>query len=131
MPRFTDRTIDNIRSRVTISDVMQNYAFIENKGGSKWVKCPFHGGGNERTPSCKLDDNRGTFYCFGCHESGDIFSLIMKKEGVDFSTAVEILAKKAGVELEEASSSYNKDEAKKKRISMIYIHVFQMLFIIF
>ena len=104
MPRFTDRTIDNIRSRVTISDVMQNYAFIENKGGSKWVKCPFHGGGNERTPSCKLDDNRGTFYCFGCHESGDIFSLIMKKEGVDFSTAVEILAKKAGVELEEASS---------------------------
>ena len=115
MPRFTDRTIDNIRSRVTISDVMQNYAFIENKGGSKWVKCPFHGGGNERTPSCKLDDNRGTFYCFGCHESGDIFSLIMKKEGVDFSTAVEILAKKAGVELEEASSSYNKDEAKKKR----------------
>ena len=101
MPRFTDKTIDNIRSRVTISDVMQNYAFIENKGGSKWVKCPFHGGGNERTPSCKLDDARGTFYCFGCHESGDIFSLVMKKEGVDFSSAVEMLAKKAGVELEE------------------------------
>ena len=47
------------------------------------MKCPFHGGGNERTPSCKLDDARGTFYCFGCHESGDIFSLVMKKEGVD------------------------------------------------
>ena len=115
MPRFTDRTIDNIRSRVTISDVMQNYAFIENKGGSKWVKCPFHGGGNERTPSCKLDDIRGTFYCFGCHESGDIFSLVMKKEGVDFASAVEMLAKKAGVELEEVNSSYNKDEAKKRR----------------
>ena len=115
MPRFTDKTIDNIRSRVTISDVMQNYAFIENKGGSKWVKCPFHGGGNERTPSCKLDDARGTFYCFGCHESGDIFSLIMKKEGVDFSSAVEMLAKKAGVELEEVSDTYNKDEAKKRR----------------
>ena len=115
MPRFTDKTIDSIRNRVTISDVMQNYAFIENKGGSKWVKCPFHGGGNERTPSCKLDDSRGTFYCFGCHESGDIFSLVMKKEGVDFSSAVEMLAKKAGVELEEVSSSYNKDEAKKKR----------------
>ena len=115
MPRFTDRTIDNIRSSVTISDVMQNYAFIENKGGSKWVKCPFHGGGNERTPSCKLDDIRGTFYCFGCHESGDIFSLVMKKEGVDFASAVEMLAKKAGVELEEVNSSYNKDEAKKRR----------------
>ncbi|MCI7607384.1 MAG: DNA primase [Spirochaetales bacterium] len=115
MPRFTDKTIDSIRSRVTISDVMQNYAFIENKGGSKWVKCPFHGGGNERTPSCKLDDTRGTFYCFGCHESGDIFSLVMKKEGVDFSSAVEMLAKKAGVELEEVSSPYNKDEAKKRR----------------
>ena len=95
MPRFTDKTIETIRSRLTISDVMQNYAFVENRGGSKWVKCPFHGGGNERTASCKIDDSRGTFYCFGCHESGDIFSLVMKKEGLDFSGAVELLAKKA------------------------------------
>ncbi len=115
MPRFTDKTIQSIRSRLTISDVMQNYAFIENRGGSKWVKCPFHGGGNERTASCKLDDTRGSFYCFGCHEGGDIFSLVMKKEGVDFASAVEILAKRCGVVLEEESSPYNKDEAKKRR----------------
>lgn len=115
MPRFSDRTIDQIKQRLTISDVMQNYAFIENRGGNKWVKCPFHGGGNERTPSCKLDDTKGTFYCFGCHESGDIFALIMKKEGLDFSSAVETLAKKAGVELEESNGNYNKDEAAKLR----------------
>lgn len=115
MPRFTDKTIETIRSRLTISDVMQNYAFVENRGGSKWVKCPFHGGGNERTASCKIDDSRGTFYCFGCHESGDIFSLVMKKEGLDFSGAVELLAKKAGVEIEEDNGRFNKEEAKKAR----------------
>ena len=112
MPRFSDNTIEQIRRRLSISDVMENYAPVELKGGSKWVKCPFHGGGNERTASCKIDDERGTFYCFGCHESGDIFSLVMKKEGLDFSSAVELLAKKAGVELETASSS---DPGAKKR----------------
>ena len=47
MPRFTDRTIDNIRSRVTISDVMQNYAFIENKENweSEKRSCPGIGKG--------------------------------------------------------------------------------------
>ena len=112
MPRFSDRTIDQIKSRITISDLMQNYAFVENRGGSKWVKCPFHGGGNERTASCKIDDERGTYYCFGCHESGDIFKLFMKKEGVDFTTSVEMLAKKAGVEVEESSSPYNKEASR-------------------
>lgn len=112
MPRFSDNTIEQIRRRLSISEVMENYAHIELKGGSKWVKCPFHGGGNEKTASCKLDDDRGTFYCFGCHESGDIFSLVMKKEGLDFSSAVEMLAKRAGVELETSSSS---DPGAKKR----------------
>ena len=113
MPRFSDRTVESIKNKIRISDVMENYAHIETKGGSKWVKCPFHGGGNEKTASCKIDDDRGTFYCFGCHESGDIFSLVMKKEGLDFSSAVEILAKKAGVELEEGT--YSSEDAKKRR----------------
>lgn len=113
MPRFSDRTVESIKNKIRISDVMENYAHIETKGGSKWVKCPFHGGGNEKTASCKLDDDRGTFYCFGCHESGDIFSLVMKKEGLDFTSAVEMLAKKAGVELEEGN--YSSGEAKKRR----------------
>lgn len=113
MPRFSDKTIEQIKNRLSISDVMAQYAHIEDKGGSKWVKCPFHGGGNEKTASCKLDDDRGTFYCFGCHESGDIFSLVMKKEGLDFSSAVETLSKKAGVEIEVTSSGG--DNGKKIR----------------
>jgi DNA primase len=112
LPRFSDNTIDQIKRRLSISDVMENYAHIENRGNSKWVKCPFHGGGTERTASCKIDDERGTYYCFGCHESGDIFSLVMKKEGLDFSAAVETLAKKAGVTLEEGT--YSSSEGRKR-----------------
>lgn len=114
MPKFSENTIESIKRKLTISDVMENYAHVEYKGGSKWVKCPFHGGGNERTPSCKIDDDRGTFYCFSCKESGDIFSLVMKKEGLDFSSAVELLAKRAGIPLEEDYSSSN-GEAKKRK----------------
>lgn len=114
VPKFSEKTIDQIKNRLSISDVMSNYALIESKGGSKWVKCPFHGGGNERTASCKLDDNRGTFYCFGCHEGGDIFSLVMKKEGLDFSSSVEYLANKAGVELLEDNSINSEDRKKFK-----------------
>lgn len=112
MPRFNEKTIDEIKNKLTISDVMENYAHVEYKGGSKWVKCPFHGGGNEKTASCKLDDERGTFYCFGCHASGDIFTLVMKKEGLDFASSVETLAKKCGVTIDESYSS--SQEGKKK-----------------
>ncbi len=120
MPRFSDRTVESIKNKIRISDVMENYAHIENKGGSKWVKCPFHGGGNEKTASCKLDDDRGTFYCFGCHESGDIFSLVMKKEGLDFASAVETLAKKAGVELEEGGGSSLEGKKRRDEKEMMY-----------
>ena len=120
MPKFSEKTIEEIKRKLTISDVMENYAHIESKGGSKWVKCPFHGGGNERTPSCKLDDDRGTFYCFSCKESGDIFSLVMKKEGLDFSSAVEMLAKKAGVTLEEDYSKGGEGKKRRDEIDTLY-----------
>ncbi len=113
MPRFSDKTIEEIRNKLSISEVMENYAHVEYKGGSKWVKCPFHGGGNEKTASCKLDDERGTFYCFGCHTSGDIFSLVMKKEGLDFASACETLAKRCGVEIE--SGTYGSEESRIRR----------------
>ena len=121
MPRFTDRTISEIKNRISIRDVMSEYATIESRGGGQyWVKCPFHGGGNEKTASCKLNIERGTYYCFGCRETGDIFTLIEKKEGLDFSGAVEYLARKAGVEIEESSESDKKLKDEKDMLLDLY-----------
>ncbi len=91
---------------------MSNYATVVSRGSMKYVKCPFHGGGNERTPSCRLFDDTSSYYCYGCHASGNMFNLVMEKEGVDFPTAVEILAKRAGISVE-----YTGSEGEQKHIS--------------
>ncbi len=124
MARFTDKTIDEIKSRVTITDVMSNYAQVVHRGGRDWVKCPFHGGGNEKTPSCTIDNSTGRYYCFGCHASGDIFTLVQEKEGIDFTSAVEMLAAKAGVELETAEGPRtNKDHDTKQMLYDVYSRI--------
>lgn len=118
MPRFTDKTISEIKNKISIKDLMSEYAYVEHRGSNKyWAKCPFHGGGNERTPSCMLNLEMGRYYCFGCHEAGDIFTLIMKKEGLDFSGAVEYLARKAHVELEESTE---RDKTRKSEKDMLF-----------
>lgn len=83
---------------------MREYAYVEDKGGKKWVKCPFHANGMEKTASCILNEDNGRYHCFGCHASGDIFTLVQHKEGLDFVSSIEYLAKKAGVQLEESNA---------------------------
>ena len=100
MPVYTDSTINAIKTRLTMSEVVQSYIPVVTRGGRNWAKCPFHGGGNERTPSFAINDKDGFYHCFGCHESGDMFTFVEKMDHVGFSEAVEILAKKAGVALE-------------------------------
>ena len=100
MPVYTDSTINAIKTRLTMSEVVQSYIPVVTRGGRNWAKCPFHGGGNERTPSFAINDRDGFYHCFGCHESGDMFTFVEKMDHVGFSEAVEILAKKAGVVLE-------------------------------
>lgn len=115
MALYTERTIEEIKKRITISDVMRDYAQIVHRGGKDWVKCPFHGSGNERTPSCMIDNSTGRYYCFGCHAAGDIFTLLKEKEGLDFPSAVEELAKRAGVQLEEVKSGNSNKKASDER----------------
>lgn len=110
MARFSDRNISDIKNKLTISEVVGSYVPLINKGGRMWAKCPFHGNGNERTPSFALNDREGFYHCFGCNESGDMFTFIEKMEKVDFNEAVMILARKAGVELEAVSGSIRKDK---------------------
>ena len=100
MPRYTDRVIDRIKQRLSLTEVVRGYVPVVSRGGRNWVKCPFHGGGNERTPSCKVDDKTGTYHCFSCGESGDMFTFVQKIDNLTFPEAVEKLAQQAGVELE-------------------------------
>ena len=63
-----------------------------------WAPCPFH---QEKTASFHVDDQKGFYYCFGCHAKGDAISFVKETENVNFIEAVEILAKEAGLQIPE------------------------------
>jgi DNA primase len=77
---------------------------LEKAGAQFKAKCPFHG---ERTPSFYISPARNNYHCFGCGEHGDIFSFIIKIEGVPFKEALKMLADKAGVTLQNRQQESN------------------------
>ena len=91
-------SIDEIKSRIDIVDLVQESVQLRRSGKNYTGFCPFHP--NTRTPSFVVFPTTGTWRCFGqCNEGGDIFSFTMKKQGWDFSETLKYLAEKAGVQL--------------------------------
>ena len=89
-------TVQQIKDRLSIVDVVSQYTKLERAGQNLRSRCPFHA---ERTPSFIVSPDRGTYHCFGCGVGGDMFSFVEAIEGVDFKGALKMLADKAGVEV--------------------------------
>lgn len=104
-----------------MSEVVSPYVRLTRKGDRYWGLCPFH---NDKNPSFTVVDNNGAnggFYkCFACGKGGGLFNFIMDIEHVEFPEAVEILAKKAGVELKEESEQEKKALDRKKAMADLY-----------
>ncbi|MCJ7622080.1 MAG: DNA primase, partial [Anaerolineaceae bacterium] len=90
-------TVDEIKARVDIIELVSETVNLRRSGKSYTGFCPFHQ--NVRTPAFVVFPETGTWRCFSCNEGGDIFSFLMKKEGWDFSQTLRFLAQRAGVEL--------------------------------
>jgi DNA primase len=99
--RIPDNTLDDILSRVNIVEVISGYLPLKKAGRNFKACCPFH---HEKTPSFMVSPDRQIFHCFGCGESGNAFKFLMRYERMEFPEAVELLAKKAGVELPRQSA---------------------------
>ena len=96
--------VDEIRARIDIVEVINDYAQLKKKGHTWEACCPFH---TEKTPSFKVNQQRQMYYCFGCEAGGDVFKFIMDKENVDFPTAVHLLAERCNVIIPEKTSNSN------------------------
>ena len=100
--------VDKIKERLGVEEVISSYIKLESAGKNLKGKCPFH---NEKTASFFVSPDRGSYYCFGCHAKGDIFSFVEQFEGIDFMGAMKLLAERAGIPLEfDRASQEHKSE---------------------
>ena len=97
MTKFEDeQNIREIESRIDIVELISETVTLSRKGNNYWGLCPFH---QEKTASFSVNRDKQMYYCFGCHAGGNIFSFLMKKDGLEFKEALELLAAKAGIEI--------------------------------
>ncbi|MDD3804557.1 MAG: DNA primase, partial [bacterium] len=85
-----------IKESNPIESIVAEYVALKRSGSSLKGLCPFH---SEKTPSFIVNPGKGFYHCFGCSKSGDVISFVMEIEHVDFNDAIEILARKAGIDL--------------------------------
>ena len=102
-------TINDIRSKINIVDLISEYVPLTKKGQYFWGICPFH---NDKNPSMSVDEKRQTYTCWSCHNSGNVFNFVEQIENISFREALKKLADRVGIKLEgytsESNSKFNK-----------------------
>lgn len=119
---IAQNVIENVRLRADIVSVVSQYCNLQRSGSRLRCCCPFH---QEKTPSFYVNPHTNSWHCYGaCDESGDVIAFVMKKEGVDFSTAVRTLAKNYGVTIEEISDERTAEQRQQdlKRETMLTLY---------
>jgi DNA primase len=107
-----EEKIREVLERISIVEVVSDYVALRRSGANYLGICPFHA---EKTPSFNVNPAREIFHCFGCGAGGNSFSFVMKMEGVSFPEAVRLLARKAGVEIEERQLTPAERQARTER----------------
>ncbi|MEK7134440.1 MAG: DNA primase [Patescibacteria group bacterium] len=106
-------SVDIIKERINIADVVGGYVKLEKAGANFRARCPFH---TEKTPSFFVSPMRGTFHCFGCNKGGDVFTFVQEIEGLDFSGALKMLAERAGVDIPQFTKREATEEEELRTI---------------
>ena len=115
MIRYSDELIEEVRQNNDIVDIISQYVHLTRKGRNYFGLCPFH---NEKSPSFSVSPDRQIFHCFGCGVGGNVYTFLMKIEGITFKEALEHRAERANIQLPTLEN--NADTAKEELKAKVY-----------
>jgi len=119
MPRIAEESIERVAAASDIIEVIGSYFPLKRAGTSWRALCPFH---REKSPSFHISPQKQAYYCFGCGAGGGVFKFVMEYERVDFATAVQRLAQKAGVTIVEEKGGPEDDRRRAMRDRLLETH---------
>lgn len=102
-----DALVDEVRHRADIVELIGEHLPLKKAGKDFKARCPFH---QEKTPSFYVVPGKGLYHCFGCGESGDIFTFLMKRQGLAFPDAVRSVAQRVGVDIPAEGARQREDD---------------------
>ena len=122
---YSKDVIDRVIEENDIVDVVSSYVSLKKSGKDFKGLCPFH---HEKTPSFNVSQEKQLYHCFGCQASGNVITFVMNIENVDFKEAVEFLADRAGIEIEEENLSGLEYQKKKLKDEIYEVNRLAALF---
>jgi DNA primase len=105
--------VEEVKARLSIEDVIGEYVQLKRSGRNWKGLSPFT---SEKTPSFTVSPDKQIWHDFSSNKGGDVFSFVMEVEGLDFRATLELLARKAGVDLEQFGSSGRQGGPNKERL---------------
>ena len=121
---MNQNTVNEIRSKIDIVDLISEYVPLTKKGQYYWGICPFH---NDKNPSMSVDQKRQTYTCWSCHNSGNVFNFVEQIENISFREALKKLGDRVGIQLEGYTSSFNTKFNKYYEIYDITSKYYQLM----
>lgn len=121
---INDDKKEEIRATADIVEVVGDYVKLKKSGSGFSGLCPFH---NEKTPSFHVTPKLGIYKCFGCGESGDVFSFVMQMEGISFPESLRSLADRYGIDIPDEQTD-GEDESTQKREGVLHVLKFAGLY---
>jgi len=124
MAKISKSTIEEINNRLDAISIIGEYVRLDNKGGRWWAKCPFHGGGQEKTASFIVDPDKKMYHCYSCKKGGSVVGFIMEMENLTYPEALKSIARKTGVKIQ-YDESYSdieneQDNSSKEQLFELY-----------
>ena len=112
-----DDAFAEVKARVDLVKVVSEHVRLTKRNRDLWGLCPFH---QEDSPSFKVDPQRQSWYCFGCERHGDVFTFVELVEKTDKRGALQLLAERAGVELQKLSPEQrDRADARRRLLQML------------